>query len=116
MGRKRNQGKARRAAKAKAREVAEDGANNNQAANSSKQSLAAQIRQLQIGEGGEKCDHGYHAAYKRDYHPFSYKEEFFRFITAFCRSFHEALGCGEFALAACLTAAKVATMDEFTDL
>ena len=51
MGRKRNQGKARRAAKAKAREEAERRGDNTQAL-----SAAAQIQQFQIDE--EKCKHG----------------------------------------------------------
>ena len=114
MGRKRNQGKARRAAKAKAREEAEDGANNNQA--SLEQSMAARMRQLQIGEGGEKCDHGYHTAYKRDFDPFSSKEEFLRFMSVFCGSLFEAVECGDRSLPDCLIAARDASMEEFADL
>ena len=59
MGRKRNQGKARRAAKAKAREDADEGKENKQTANSLEQSLEAQVQQLQIGEDEEKCTHGF---------------------------------------------------------
>ena len=57
MGRKRNQGKARREAKAKAREVrVVDGRdNNNQAVDSLEQSLSAEMQHFIDGE--EKCRH-----------------------------------------------------------
>jgi hypothetical protein len=64
MGRKRNQGKARRAAKA--REEAEK--SNNQVTNERQQLLAEQMQQLEIGNGNSlptsgsdatKCSHGF---------------------------------------------------------
>eukprot|EP00985_Skeletonema_marinoi_P003498 scaffold1505_cov146-Skeletonema_marinoi.AAC.12 len=58
IGRKRNQGKARKAAKAKAREEATE--SNNQVTNQQRQSLAAQMQQLEIGNGNStKCWHGF---------------------------------------------------------
>ena len=69
MGRKRNQGKARRAAKAKAREAADDREENNQTANSSGQPLMAQM----IDE--QKCKHGFNPSVSTD-------------ITQFVGAFH----------------------------
>ena len=104
MGRKRNQGKARRAAK-KAREEAE---RRGDAANSSEQSLAAQMRQLIQAVGA--CKHGCDPPPSPD--NFS-----IQFICAFGKSFDEADG-GEYnRLSDCLEEAKNATLalDEFVD-
>eukprot|EP00984_Skeletonema_dohrnii_P011219 scaffold4462_cov119-Skeletonema_dohrnii-CCMP3373.AAC.2 len=51
MGRKRNKGKARKAAKAKAREAAEEDYYNNYTANGRQQPLGAQMQQLQMQSG-----------------------------------------------------------------
>ena len=109
MGRKRNQGKARRAAKAKAREEADEGENNNnQTANNSseEQSLSAQMRQLQMGD--EKCRHGL-------FDP-SISTDITQFIIAFNLSFREAAGFGDQSIARCLVDAEKATRDEFADV
>ena len=96
MGRKRNQGKARRAAKAKAKEeVAKRGGNNNPTANSSEEAderdnnqattlllLSAQMRQLQVRE---ECMHGCD-------HPFASQDDSpspLQCASAFHCSFHE---------------------------
>lgn len=55
MGRKRNQGKARKAANAKAREEVEEMGNNNQTTNGTGLSLAVQIQLLRAVT---KCMHG----------------------------------------------------------
>ena len=110
MGRKRNQGKARRAAKAKAREEAYEGVNNNQAAGNSSEeqsSLAVQMRHLQIGD---KCRH--------DPNPNRYDGpavELLRLLAKFHSSFVEGFRCGNQSLWRCLMAAKKATLDEFSD-
>ena len=104
MGRKRNQGKARRAAKVKAREEAE--AVDDQPANSSEQSLSALMRQLQIDE--QKCRHGL-------FDP-SISTDITQFVNAFHSSFREILLCGDRTLSQCLVDAKIATKDEFAAL
>ena len=99
MGRKRNQGKARRAAKAKAREEAERRGNDYQTADSSR------LSQLQIG--GEKCKHGFDL---KDDSPVG-------FIRNFPSSFRSAYASSEHrSLPRWLVAAKKATMDEFADM
>ena len=106
MGRKRNKGKARRAAKAKAREEAGEMENNDPAANSSEQSLSALMRQLQIDE--QKCRHGL-------FDP-SISTDITQFVNAFHLSFREVLLCGDRTFATCLVEAKRATWDEFAAL
>ena len=107
MGRKRNQGKARRAAKAKAREeVAKRGENNDPAANASVQSLWAQMRQLQIDE--EKCTHGL-------FDP-SVSTDITQFGSAFHLLFRQAMGFSKKSSAMCLEDAYYATRDEFADV
>ena len=101
MGRKRNQGKARRAAKAKAKEEAGEIEYNNQAADSSEQPLATQIQQqFQIDE--EKCKHG-----------FDRSTDITQFMDEFYSSFREDLRCGDRSIATCLIGARKATMDKF---
>ena len=109
MGRKRNQGKARRAAKAKAREAAERRGDDCQPGNSSGQSLlSAQLtQQLQAGGANTTCKHGL------DSFP---SNELLRFINTFESSLVEFLRCGERVLWECLLNARKATMDEFTDV
>ena len=104
MGRKRNQGKAQRAAKAKAREEADVRGNNNQTGNSPEQSLSAQRRQLQIRE--EKCTHGY------DRHTIS--KELMRFVEAFNSSFRKAIRSGDRSFSQCFIDVRKATWTEFT--
>eukprot|EP00984_Skeletonema_dohrnii_P031392 scaffold23806_cov72-Skeletonema_dohrnii-CCMP3373.AAC.2 len=102
MGRKRNQGKARKAAKAKAKEeVAEEesGNDNNQTVNGLQQSLAAQLQQLEL------CGHGLDLSSKADAN-----------CTKFVTAFEDAFQCkadkgGD--LSSCLIAAHDATKDEF---
>ncbi len=102
MERKRNQGKARRAAKAKAKEEAGEMENNNQAADSSEQPLAAQIQQFRIDE--EKCKHGL-------FDPSV--SSITQFMNEFYSSFREDLRCGDRSIATCLIGARKATMDKF---
>ena len=123
MGRKRNQGKARRAAKVKAREEAAQqqeaaSGNNNPTANNERQQLseaeeqessianelllACQVQQL---TPGKICSHGFN--------PYSeYKDICLDFISRFSREFDESSG----SISACLIDAKNATLDEFSDV
>ena len=110
MGRKRNQGKARRAAKAKAIEAADDRGNNNQTMNSSEQSLsaAAQMRQLHVSE--IKCSHGH------EFDPSVPSDHFpIQFVKAFQKSFFEAIRYGVQPLEG-LSHAKNATLVQFADM
>ena len=113
MGRKRNQGKARRAAKAKAkaREEAEEGRDDDyQTANSCEQSLTAQMRQFQILQiGGEKCWHGFDPAVSID-------DISVRFVTAFRKSYDEGARSGIYTVSKCLATARKATFDQFADV
>jgi len=114
MGRKRSQGKARKAAKAKAREAAEEerGHNNNQTTNGRQQSLADQMQQLEmIGNMSRhdttiKCRHGFEET--ETLADFSSE-----FILAFREAFYGVANEGGAALSACLIAAAKATKDEF---
>ena len=108
MGRKRNQGKARRAAKAKAREDADKRKENNQMANLLEQSLSAQVQQLQIGEDEEKCTHGLF--------DLLISTDISQFMTAFYSSFRGVLKCGGRLLQERLIGARKATMDEFAEV
>ena len=104
MGRKRNQGKARRAAKAKAREEAIERGNNNQViTNGQGQALSEQKRQVQVG--AKKCSHGYEP------HDATY-DFCFQFVKAFKESFDEGIRNGVPPLDVLLQA-KNATRDQF---
>jgi polyphosphate kinase 2 (PPK2 family) len=82
MGRKRNQGKARKAAKAMAREAEEERANNDHRV---EQLLTARLQQLQVGTATPQndvveCFHGRDSAEKISVH----------FVTDFKTKYHEA--------------------------
>jgi len=107
MGRKRNQGKARRAAKA--REEAEK--SNNQVTNERQQLLAEQMQQLEIGNGNSlptsgsdatKCSHGFEEM----------DNMCIDFVIEFREAFHEA-GKRGISTLQCLVEAEDATMDKF---
>ena len=113
MGRKRNQGKARRAAKAKAREEAGESNNNQVMTDGPGQSLSAHLRQLQLqadeGEGGKKCTHGIDPLPSRH-------NSVVKFMCAIQYSFIKGVRCGDRSLSDCLIAAKNAALDEFADI
>ena len=104
MGRKRNQGKARKAAKAKAREEATE--SNNQVTNQQRQSLADR---LQTGKGNStKCYHGFE---KEKMNKIS------RDITAnFVEAFQACFQRGSNGILNKLIAAGNATIEEFVDV
>ena len=103
MGRKRNKGKARRVAKAKAREEAERRGDDYQTANSGRQSLSSLMqRQLQIGE--KKCMHGFDPPSDDNVHSF---------ISALHLSFIKAARSGDRTFQDCLIRAKNVTLNEF---
>ena len=119
MGRKRNQGKARRAARAKAREEAiereknnplsdeADERDNNQATTVGQDQslLSAQMRQLQVRE---ECKHGFD-------HPFASTDDvILQFVSIFMESFDKAIERGDGSVLDCLFDAKNATSDEFS--
>ena len=122
MGRKRNQGKARRAAKvAKAREEADEREeNNNLTANLSEEAderdnnqattlllLSAQMRQLQVRE---ECKHGFD-------HPFASTDDvILQFVSAFMESFDKAMERRDRSVLDCLSDARNATLDEFSNV
>eukprot|EP00984_Skeletonema_dohrnii_P025433 scaffold14600_cov150-Skeletonema_dohrnii-CCMP3373.AAC.1 len=113
MGRKRNQGKARKAAKAKAREEAKEergNDNNNQRRNEWQQPLAAQMQQLQIGAAPDttKCYHG--GGFDK------IDNMCIDFVVAFREAFNDADGGA--VISDCLTAAHDATIaiDKFADV
>ena len=100
MGRKRNQGKARRAAKGnKARE------GDTSAYLSERSLFSEQMRQVQIGD--KKCTHGFD--------PFI-STELLRFISAFRESFNEAAESGGQLLSDCLLDACSATLNEYAEV
>jgi len=112
MGRKRNQGKARKAAKAraKAREEAEE-ESNNQRTNGQQRLLAAQMQQLEIGNGNllptsgsdaTKCRHGFE---KMD-------NMCIDFVIEFRDAFHEAGNRGKSTFQS-LVYAEDTTMEKF---
>ncbi len=106
MGRKRNQGKARKAAKAKAKQEAEERENNNgqtTAAEPEEQLTAAQMQRVQSGNA--KCLHGFDPGF----------QNCSQFTTAFYKSFDEARG-SDTSLAVCLIVARHATMDEYAEV
>mmetsp|Transcript_12990 Transcript_12990/g.18610 ORF Transcript_12990/g.18610 Transcript_12990/m.18610 type:complete len:281 (+) Transcript_12990:22-864(+) len=119
MGRKRNQGKARKAAKAKAREEVEERDNNNQTTmTTDDQSLEEQLL-TRLGDGnlsptspssGDttiQCWHGSKF--------FGKLKTIGDFMEAFRKEFYEAAR-GPFVLIYCLGDAKNATMDEFAEV
>ena len=118
MGRKRNQGKARKAAKAKAREEAEEnGRNNNSQSTTSgpvvQSLLSAQRQQLQAGGVYTKCKHGlFDPPVPIDI--FSLPS--FQFVTLFNESLGEADEKGGLSFSDCLIAAKNATWDQYADV
>ena len=107
MGRKRNQGKARRAAKAKAKEEAKRRGDDYQTTTHEPgHQLAARLWQLQIEE---KCKHGVKRVVSTD-------DFVVQFINAFGSSFCALLGkSGNYTVSQCLTGAKNGTM-EFADV
>ncbi len=105
MGRKRDQGKARKAAKAKAKQAAEERGNNQAASNELEQSLAAQTQRMQIGE----CMHGIDHLSSREI------SSQCQFMSAFFKPFEEARG-SDTPLPDCLLAARDATMEEYADV
>jgi len=119
MGRKRNQGKARKAAKAQAREEAKEGRgndNNNQRRNERQKSLAAQMQQLElsaapVSSDTTKCRHGC-----EHLDNMCIGEKCIDFVVAFREAFHDA-GRGA-DIVVCLTAAHDATIaiDKFADV
>ena len=109
MGRKRNQGKARRAARAKAREEAGERRNNNsQTANPLEhQPLSAQLRQFHVDEGEGKCRHGFDPSVSTDIS---------QFVDKFHSSFIEFVKCGNRSLPNCLLHATSTTVGKFAAL
>ena len=109
MGRKRNQGKARKAAKeAKSTEAMEVRENNDNQAAASEQPLSAtQMRQSQSGE--KKCTHGFDL-----YNDLS--TDMAQFINAFRKSVVEADESGDRSFLQCLLAAHNVTLAEFADV
>eukprot|EP00574_Skeletonema_japonicum_P000413 CAMPEP_0201739022 /NCGR_PEP_ID=MMETSP0593-20130828/45556_1 /ASSEMBLY_ACC=CAM_ASM_000672 /TAXON_ID=267983 /ORGANISM="Skeletonema japonicum, Strain CCMP2506" /LENGTH=267 /DNA_ID=CAMNT_0048233259 /DNA_START=26 /DNA_END=829 /DNA_ORIENTATION=+ len=104
MGRKRNQGKARKAAKAKAREEDEERMNET-TINGRELALEAQTHWIQISDA--KCMHGFH--------PLPSREISSQFAPEFFGSFHEARGSGN-PLPTRLIAAHNATIVEYADV
>eukprot|EP00984_Skeletonema_dohrnii_P007849 scaffold2899_cov85-Skeletonema_dohrnii-CCMP3373.AAC.5 len=120
MGRKRNQGKARKAAKAKAKVEAEDvqqrSNNNDQMTSGRQQSLAAQTQQLQVGNAWPhdttKCSHMFHG-----FDPLSVEDICFHYAKAFSDAYYyEASIDGGADILGCLIAAKNATKDRFAEV
>ena len=109
MGRKRNKGKARRAARAKAREEEVDEGNNNPTANSCEQSSLSEAQMLQqFIDGEEKCKHAFDPSITTD-------DSVKGFVNAFTKSFVEAMERGQ-TLTDYLIEARDATLDEFADV
>jgi len=108
MGRKRNQGKARKAAKAKAKEEERGNNNNNQRRNERQQSLAALLQQLQIGAASDTtlCRHGFEQIDKMCTD----------LVIAFRDAFYDNTDGGDADILDCLITAEDATMDKFADV
>ena len=106
MGRKRNQGKARRAAKAKAREEVEDGANNNNltTANNGTRKYKSPT-EVFMDSNSPKCWHN-----GNDSLVFTCP-----FVDKFHESFIDSAARGDRSLPECLMAARHSTMNEFAD-
>jgi len=107
MGRKRNQGKARKAAKAKAKEAEEE---RGQMTNERQQSLAAQIQLMQIGgDTTEECWHGLDRRFE--------KVDYVMFVDAFKDAFSASVSVTQGAdISICLIEAEDATKDEFAEV
>ena len=103
MGRKRNQGKARKAAKVKAREEAEEerGNDNNQAINW-QQSLTAQMSNNNNAPT-QKCKHGFKI----------FDSVSLQFATEFREAFYQSAKDGGAGILTCLQVAEYATKDKF---
>jgi hypothetical protein len=115
MGRKRNQGKARKAAKARAKAREEAEKSNNQRTNGQQQQfLAEQMQQLQIGNSNFLLTSGSDAT--KCYHGFKEMDNMcIDFVIEFRKVVHEAGKRGK-SILSCLIEAKNATMDEFVDV
>jgi len=118
MGRKRNQGKARKAAKAKAREEAEEngGNNNNQTTDGPEQVL---MQRLQSGNNVPSspfsptinCNHGFEQIVD------TLTVFCLNFVKAFSNRFYDAAAKGAGAnISNCLLEATKATKDEFAEV
>eukprot|EP00984_Skeletonema_dohrnii_P011224 scaffold4462_cov119-Skeletonema_dohrnii-CCMP3373.AAC.7 len=110
MGRKRNKGKARKVAKAKAREAAEEErGDNSHATNGLQQSLIEQMqRRLQFGTSPtQKCRHGFDNMFD---------SICAQFADAFRDAFGDSTDDKNNNLLDCLLAAEDATKDEFADV
>ena len=113
MGRKRNQGKARKAAKAKAREEAAEEVQRRTMTSRRQQSLATQTQQLQVGAASPhdttKCSHMFHG-----FDPLSVEDICFQYAKAFSDAYYyEASIDGGKSILVCLIAAKNATKGRF---
>jgi hypothetical protein len=110
MGRKRNQGKARKAAKAKAKEEAKE--SNNQVTNEQRQSLADRMQQLQIGNGNLLPTSG--SDVTKCYHGFEKMDNMrIDFVIEFREAFQACFQRGSSGILQSLVAAGNATMDKF---
>eukprot|EP00984_Skeletonema_dohrnii_P025434 scaffold14600_cov150-Skeletonema_dohrnii-CCMP3373.AAC.2 len=113
MGRKRNQGKARKAAKVKAREEAEEVRGNDKQATNLEQSLTAQMSNNNnaptAGNDTIKmtCRHGF---------KIFDSAVSLQFATAFREAFYESAKGGGAGILSCLKAAEYATKDKFADV
>ena len=109
MGRKRNQGKARKAAKAKAREEAEESVrNNNQPTTTTTNGPVVQplLSAQMLTAAGLACTHG-----------FIFSLPSIEFASAFEKSFNEAIESGDRrSFSDGLVEAKVASMDKYADV
>eukprot|EP00984_Skeletonema_dohrnii_P007856 scaffold2899_cov85-Skeletonema_dohrnii-CCMP3373.AAC.12 len=116
MGRKRNQGKARKAAKAKAREEATEDVQHNESMTSGRQqSLATQTQQLHVGAESPhdtiNCNHGFDPLSETDSMCFQYANAFRE-----AYNYKNRQDC-DANLSSCLIAAhKATTLDRFADL
>ena len=112
MGRKRNQGKARKAAKAKAREEVERRGDDNQTADTSEESPSDFEMRCQLISVGLNtdcgCTHGFNPVGQNEYISFE-------LITTFHSSLIDGLRCGRRTFAECLVDARSATFEEFAD-
>ncbi len=110
LGRKRKQGKARKAAKAKVKAKREAEERDNHTNDDRRQPPAAQIQQWQSGI--PKCTHGVDDSITSEAEGISISSQFAR---AFHKSFTEAL-IGGLAFMDCLIAANSAAMDTFPEV
>ena len=114
MGRKRNQGKARRAAKAKAREEAANQIGSGHSNDRLSTLLTIRGTNVALHVGGPndegKCKHGLFDPDSTD------NNLYLQFISAFTSSFHEAIRRSDGPVSDCLIDARNATLDEFSNL